>query len=646
MGILEAVHWRSVNRRTRCEVRNREHHCPPVSLFRWWARRPNALICALLEASDLDDNRLISDPFSGGGTVALEAAKKGLRVYAQDLHPWAVWGLGTCFDGLDAPTLQKGINAFLEELEPNANALYQTTCPKHGTGTIAHVFWVRECICDKCSKSIYLFPYSLITLSSRSPSEQCGFFGCHACGAVAERKVDTSRRRCVACGTRLKADREPNFSRRVITCPHCSHDVPSDQAWSEGVHWRPVLTQCVCEVAGTKHLHLLVPSPDRLRSAAPSAFRIPALLRELIPLGRETEVLRRTGFRRWCDLYPRRQLELLTTAAKVAAGLSVDTRTKNRLQLAIVGAAEMAGYLCRWDRFHPKAFEALANHHFSALGLAVETNLLAPRGRGTIRRRLLASVKAARWIESNSRKCVVKMHGGHCVRQDEPESITLVCGTSAHQLLPRRCVDLVITDPPYFDAVQYGELAALFLTWAKLVKPQAKTWTPNLKFEAVPNATRGADWEDYQSKLCTILTETARTLSRRASVVITYHSTDFRGWASLGTAIHAAGLQIVSMAVATSENGTDHPKRGKLAFTQDLVLECRRRRKTHTDAMVVTPPRTPAARELIAAGRALALHGRDGAETMARAFEESVSRVKYRRIGVTGILKRANNHAE
>src|SRR5262245_12559323 len=172
MGILEAVPWRSVNRRTRCEVRNRELHCPPVSLFRWWARRPNTLICALLEASGLDGNQLISDPFSGGGTVALEAAKKGLRVYAQDLHPWAVWVLGTCFDGINAVTLEEGIATFLKELEPTANALYETTCPTHDTGTITHVFWVRECRCSSCSEGIYLFPYSLITLSSRSPREK------------------------------------------------------------------------------------------------------------------------------------------------------------------------------------------------------------------------------------------------------------------------------------------------------------------------------------------------------------------------------------------------------------------------------------------------------------------------------------------
>jgi hypothetical protein len=331
-------------------------------------------------------------------------------------------------------------------------------------------------------------------------------------------------------------------------------------------------------------------------------------------------------------------------AGTVVSRLSIDERTKNRIQLAIVGAAEMAGYLCRWDRFHPKAFEALANHHFSALGLAVETNLLAYRGRGTIRRRLIASVKAARWVESHNRHCIVKMNGAHCTRKEKPNSITLVCGTSAHQLLPRRSVDLVITDPPYFDAVQYGELAALFLTWAKVVRPQAKAWTLNLGLEAVPNAMRGTDWTDYESKLCTILAETARTLNPEASVLITFHSTDFRGWASLGTAIHCAGLRIAGMAVATSENEMDHPKRGRAAFTQDLVIECRRVCRGNADLTVVTRARSSAERELIAAGRALAMHGSDGAERMARTFQAEVSRLRRRRIDVTGILKRVNKH--
>jgi len=67
--ILARVDWANANRLTRHQVRNREIYCPPISLFRWWARRPHALVSALLDASSLKAGALVSDPISGGGTV-------------------------------------------------------------------------------------------------------------------------------------------------------------------------------------------------------------------------------------------------------------------------------------------------------------------------------------------------------------------------------------------------------------------------------------------------------------------------------------------------------------------------------------------------------------------------------------------------
>src|SRR5262252_5086098 len=102
-SVLSRVKWAAVNRLTRRQVRNRELYCPPISLFRWWARRPHALVSALLEASRLKRGDLVSDPFSGGGTVALEAILRGLNVYAQDVNPWAVWGLRTALNETQTP---------------------------------------------------------------------------------------------------------------------------------------------------------------------------------------------------------------------------------------------------------------------------------------------------------------------------------------------------------------------------------------------------------------------------------------------------------------------------------------------------------------------------------------------------------------
>src|SRR5205823_1913799 len=195
---------------------------------------------------------------------------------------------------------------------------------------------------------------------------------------------------CRSCGRKLADEREPLLGKRIVECAHCPEIIPYRTAWSRRPRWRQVLIQRLCCESGRSVLHFDVPSADQ-RERRFHYSRIPLPLTDTIPAGCETGVLRRAGFKRWCELYPLRQLRALLCALEVADSLEVSDRVRNRVQLAIAGSAEMAGFLCRWDRFHPKTFEALANHHFSSLGLAVETNLLGSRGRGTIRRRLVTS---------------------------------------------------------------------------------------------------------------------------------------------------------------------------------------------------------------------------------------------------------------
>src|SRR4051812_33837742 len=93
-ALLAQINWSSVDQQVRLQQRSRERHTPPISLYRWWARRPHALIGALLDAAgDLHGGNsppVVADPFSGGGTVALESVLRGFPVFAQDLHPWAM----------------------------------------------------------------------------------------------------------------------------------------------------------------------------------------------------------------------------------------------------------------------------------------------------------------------------------------------------------------------------------------------------------------------------------------------------------------------------------------------------------------------------------------------------------------------------
>lgn len=592
-------------------------------MFRWWARRPHSLVAALLKESGLRPGALVSDPFSGGGTVTIEAAKLGFDVYAQDLNPWPVWGLRSALDRVSSIELKSGVQKFLAELQGKIVPAYTTHCPSHGVSEVLNTFWVRESECANCQHRFYLFPYSLLTIASRKVREGHGFYGCRKCGSVSRCRLDATKPRCGNCGHSFADGRKPLLNDKKLICPHCHED--NTVRWRRPPKWTAVLIQRLCQAGDKEVVHfdtrvgLGDRGPGRKRKLPPS-------LRRAIPSGRETDVLKRAGLKLWADLYPPRQLQALVRAAEVARELDVSLAVRNRLQLAIAGAGEMAGFLCRWDRFHPKAFEALSNHRFSVLGLAVEPNVFSSRGRGTIARRLRSSIRAAEWNERVLQPSV------------PPRSRTIVCGSSDQQSLDDEAVKLVVTDPPYFDAVQYGELSGLLLAWSEVVTERIREWRPNLRNEAVPSPARQISPAHHERILSGIFKETARTLASRGTLILTYHSTNLLGWAAVGRALHNSGFRMIGLATAHSENEKDHAKRGTRSFTCDLVIECR---KGHAGEypLIVTPSRTSEQRELIAAGIAIAMRGAGKYEELATEFLKLRRRLRTHRIHVPRFSK-------
>ena len=266
----------------------------------------------------------------------------------------------------------------------------------------------------------------------------------------------------------------------------------------------------------------------------------------------------------------------------------------------------MAGHISRWDRHYPKAYEAVANHRYAVTGLSAEVNLLADRGRGVLKRRFAASVRAAQWrAEHLPPDLRVRKHAS-TDRRRELSGVLLAHGSSSRQLAPNASVDLVLTDPPYFDDVQYAELAAIFLAWARVTGLEGDSIELDLANEAVANTRRGTDVDRYRELLTAILTETRRSLKPDGRMILTYHNTDLRAWWALGRALRDARFGIQALAVAWAENDSDHSKRGRLAFTRDLVIECRPRQATSQFVVAAHPADNPESKELVAAGRAIA----------------------------------------
>jgi len=119
--VIDRVPWVEVDERVGVQRTNRETQSPAISVFRWWARRQHPAMGAILDAARAElgsEGLVVSDPFSGGGTVAMEAVRRGLPVYAQDLYPWPVRGLAAALSPAPPGLLEDAARRLLEALDP------------------------------------------------------------------------------------------------------------------------------------------------------------------------------------------------------------------------------------------------------------------------------------------------------------------------------------------------------------------------------------------------------------------------------------------------------------------------------------------------------------------------------------------------
>lgn len=477
-SILSRVDWSAVTKVVIREQANREKFTPSISVFRWWARRPHSLIGAIIDAAKQDSATplFISDPFSGGGTVAIEAARRGLPMHAQDLYPWPIYGLQTCLSMTTLEEFDRASETLCDRLASLA-AKYR----RSDGNTLSHIMRVRIGTCPECQEDIHLFPEHLVSLTHRDRNKARAFYGCSGCGHIHIGDPAVPPTHCPAC----RCASPPGTVRNERRCPHCKHrNVPL--AFQKGqARWTVAVVQQV-EQQSTNTFRAVMRLPDPHDPIQDEPAGNSFSLNVSIGPGQETRYLLNAGFTCWGELYTSRQAEVITQALEIVRDLDVSEGCRDRLATAVIGLGEMPAYLCRWDRLYQKVVEGNANHHFDHTTFVVETNLLSPVGRGTLKRRLISARKALIWrLETIKSKTTIEAVKDHVPKSAQ---VQLGVGSSAVQLLPNGKVMLALTDPPYFDDVQYGELARLFHFWLNLYCPLAPFDEAQ---EAVPNRSRG-----------------------------------------------------------------------------------------------------------------------------------------------------------
>lgn len=543
----------TVESQARAESRNRERVVPLVSLYRWWARRTDAVTGALLDAYTVDHpGRLhVADPFAGGGASALAALRRGHRVYAQDINPWAAKGLGLLLNMPDPSAVEVVTRQLTGRVPTLLQGAYATYLSDGTPAQVAHTLRVAVADCGNCGDAQRLFPHALVSLTIR---RDCGgdqkpaWLVCRR-GHLWLADNSTQFRPCPICDDLVNPTASYTPNRRV-TCSNCGSEKSLAERLNRGSRWEPILVERVAD----RRRELGLPT-DQERCLADDTKWKPSRPLGLIPAdGIETRVLHSHGFHRWEDLYPARQRVLLERLLDAAASSGPPGAGRDAVVLAVTGATEMAGLISRWDRYYLKSYEGMAGHRFNLTTLAAEPHVWGTGGgRGTIQRRLAALARSSQWWAQSDRQ--PQRHRGR-----RPN---VVCADSRTMNLGDRSVDLILTDPPYHDDVQYGELSLPLRAWAGLP-------TESLDGETVALA---GDRGEYRRLLTQVLQEAARVLTRDGHLVLTYANRSPSAWIDCLAALQAAGFRTVGALTVHAENETDSAKRDRRACSRDLVLD-------------------------------------------------------------------------
>lgn len=570
-SLLRFVDAHAVSAAVRKETRNREIHLPPISVYRWWARRTESEFGALIDAATShfpEGSLLIADPFVGGGIIPLAAVSRHHRVYAQDLNPWAVSGLGAMLSLPSAHALRAATRDLRDAATPLLRKAYATTGSDETPATISHTLRVASAECSACGHRSRLFPHATVTLLVRKERQQTGAFIACPNGHLFQGDIELSKA-CPSCG--CDVDPSANYTaRRRVVCVSCAHhESLEDRAENRTWAWEVVLV----ERATDKTREIAVPRPNEIAQADESTWR-PSRKLGRIPPGQETKVLCRHGFTNWEDLYPPRQRVVTEALLRLCDEILDDVDTRRACRMAVLGTVEMAGFLSRWDRWYLKSYESMAGHRFNFTTLSAEPNVWGTKrsGRGTVRRRMRLLEKAAEWLDAQvGRGLNVEIAASTRRRRTSLKldvDARIVEGSSERMLLPSNSVDLILTDPPYHDDVQYDELSLPLRAWAGLP-------TTALDGEAVVSSARnlntGAD--DYRDLLTRIFREARRTLKSEGHFVLSYANREPNAWVNVFSALQSAGLRAIGYEILHSENETSPAKRDSRACTLDLIMD-------------------------------------------------------------------------
>lgn len=324
---------------------------------------------------------------------------------------------------------------------------------------------------------------------------------------------------------------EPEFSALYRTsCPKCqSNDAIID--WLEWDKEEPTRMKYICPKCGRGKKEPREADVALARTVDEEFEKIISernlwYPKAAIPEGDKTQTIINKGYAHFWQLFTKRNLLALSILYKQISAVS-DPDARDFLKFAFSGSLKWAS---KQSHLRGEIVEGWAMHAYWLYPKTLEINVW-----NTFCRRCKAVVRGKKYTNRKIGFYYKKAESFEDLLNDKGTCL-LLTQSSTNLSIEDEKVDVVITDPPYGDNVNYGELADYWMVWLNKGK------TINKNKEIVINRNQEKGIEDYEEGLTQVFDKCYKALKKEGNMVVTFNSKDLNVVAAFVIAATRAGF--------------------------------------------------------------------------------------------------------
>ena len=567
----------------------------------------------------------VLDAFAGGGSIPFEAARYGLNVLASDLNPVAVVTMKAAMEYplKFGPDLQQDIDKWVKWVGDEAEKRLAEFFPSLPGETVQNYLWAHTVVCPSCESVVPLSPnWWLSKTSNYGGKGQARKITTDWCAVKPIPNLENKRvdfelvKGKKGKGTTIETDDgeyDPDttttISRGVGKCPNCNN-VIEDETIKSYAQLSGLGHQlyAIAYRKGSSSLEFKTPTEIDCIGIEKSEESLIKKRNEwelagFIPSQQIPENTHRGpdmylyGIYKWYEMLNSRQLLTLVTYVEIIdkAKAIIQTVYSSEkaeaisiyLSLVFDRCVDANCRLSHWQSSRISAQGASAQHSLNLMWSYPETNGISElwykctdvcasdyKDLCALLGSKLGSIDNL-GIEIHSSKYIQ-------INAASADSLTYIADKS---------VDAVVTDPPYYDSIRYGEISDFFYVW---LRANLLSVFPELFFneltdkdrEAIANPGRFRNMgvspeelanQDYEAKMAMAFAEYHRVLRDDGVMTVQFNHKDSGAWDVLAKSLIDAGFEITASWAVSTENPQNLHQAQKNAVSSTVLLVCRKR---------------------------------------------------------------------